>query len=63
VDLLRRARQRVRALVWVNPDPPARWNAGDSVIGLYAPHADAVLPGGDLRSLERALAEVARRVA
>jgi len=59
-DLLGLARTQVRRLVWMNPDPPPRWNSGDSVIAAYARHADAVVPCGSLAELDRALAAIAR---
>ena len=39
---LRELRQRVRRLYWLNPEPRDSWDVGDSVIGRYAPHCDAV---------------------
>jgi uncharacterized protein with von Willebrand factor type A (vWA) domain len=42
-DLLRAVRERVRHLLWVVPEPRARWDTGDSVLRLYAPSCDAVL--------------------
>ena len=59
-DLLAAARARVRRLLWLNPDPPARWNTGDSVIASYARHADAVVPCGSLAELDRALVAIGR---
>jgi len=59
-DLLAAARARVRRLLWLNPDLPARWNTGDSVIASYARYADAVVPCGSLAELDRALGAVAR---
>lgn len=42
-DLLRAVRERVRHLLWIVPEPRARWDTGDSVLRLYAPSCDAVL--------------------
>jgi len=42
-DLLRAVRDRVQRLVWLVPEPRARWDTGDSVLALYAPACDAVL--------------------
>lgn len=42
-DLLRAVRERVRHLLWLVPEPRARWDTGDSVLRLYAPSCDAVL--------------------
>jgi uncharacterized protein with von Willebrand factor type A (vWA) domain len=58
VDLLRQVRERVGRLVWLVPEPAARWGTGDSVLPLYAPHCDAVLECVDLDALVRALRRV-----
>lgn len=58
-DLLRALRSRVRALHWVNPETPARWNTGDSVLRLYAPSCDAVLPGNTIAELAAAVRQLA----
>ncbi len=42
-DLLRAVRDRVRHLLWLVPEPRARWDTGDSVLRLYAPSCDAML--------------------
>jgi len=42
-DLLMRVRERVQRLVWLVPEPQARWNTGDSVLDRYRPACDAVL--------------------
>jgi uncharacterized protein with von Willebrand factor type A (vWA) domain len=60
-DLLRHLRTRVRRLVWLNPEPRERWNTGDSVIDVYARHADVVVPCGSPLELASAVVEVARR--
>ncbi len=60
-DLLRLARARVRRVVWLNPEPAARWNTGDSVIDAYARCVDVVVPCGSLTELAAAVIEVARR--
>jgi uncharacterized protein with von Willebrand factor type A (vWA) domain len=54
-DLLARVRHHVSKVVWLNPEPPERWDTGDSVIGLYAPACDMVLACGNLRELLGAL--------
>lgn len=51
-DLLGDLRTRVKALYWLNPEPEAYWNSGDSVMQQYAPHCDAVLECRTLRQLE-----------
>jgi uncharacterized protein len=54
-DLLRAVRERVQRLVWVVPEPAARWNTGDSVLARYAPACDAVVEGVTLGALVRAV--------
>jgi len=60
-DLLARLRERVRAVVWLNPEIPPRWNTGDSVMATYARHTDLLLAAHDLRSLDAALRRVLRK--
>lgn len=59
-DLLQRLRRVTRAVVWLNPEPPARWNTGDSVMTTYARHCDAVLAAWSPRTLLAALDELVR---
>jgi uncharacterized protein len=54
-DLLREIARRCRAVVWLNPEDPARWGTGDSVIKQYHPLVTAVYPCANLRELEKAL--------
>jgi uncharacterized protein with von Willebrand factor type A (vWA) domain len=54
-DLLRAVADRVQRLVWLVPEPRARWNTGDSVLALYAPACDAVVECVDLGSLVTAV--------
>jgi uncharacterized protein len=41
-DLLRAMRERVQRVVFLVPEPRARWNTGDSVLDRYAPACDLV---------------------
>jgi uncharacterized protein len=41
-DVLDRLRARVRALVWLCPEPRSRWSIGDSAMSRYAPRCTAV---------------------
>ncbi len=59
-DILKRLRQRVRSVVWLNPEPAGRWNAGDSVMSTYARHVDILLAAHDAKTLVAALAELAK---
>jgi uncharacterized protein with von Willebrand factor type A (vWA) domain len=47
---------RARAVVWLNPEPAARWDTGDSVMTWYARHCSAATECGNLAALARALA-------
>ncbi len=44
--------RRARHLYWLNPEPRAYWGSGDSIIGEYAHHCDAVFECRNLRQLE-----------
>jgi uncharacterized protein len=55
-DLLARFRHRVRAVFWLNPEPPERWNTGDSVMAVYARQADFALAAYNLATLATAIA-------
>jgi hypothetical protein len=57
-DLLRAVGERVQRIVWLVPEPRARWDTGDSVLALYAPHCAAVLECTDLGALVRAVRRV-----
>jgi uncharacterized protein with von Willebrand factor type A (vWA) domain len=46
-------RKRARHLYWIDPEPAAYWNTGDSVIGDYAQFCDGVYECRNLRQLER----------
>jgi uncharacterized protein with von Willebrand factor type A (vWA) domain len=54
-DLLRAIADRVQRIVWLVPEPRARWDTGDSVLGMYAPACDAVVECVDLGALVRAV--------
>ena len=57
-DLLRVVRERVQRIVWLVPEAQARWDTGDSVLRLYAPHCEVVLECTDLAALVRAVRRV-----
>ncbi len=63
IDLLARLHRQARTVVWLNPDPPERWNTGDSVMATYAREIDVLLAAHDLRSLEAALSRLVRAAA
>jgi uncharacterized protein with von Willebrand factor type A (vWA) domain len=51
-EVLHAVRQRAARLYWLNPEDAAVWDTGDSVIGRYAPHCDAVYECRNLRQLK-----------
>src|SRR5437773_2435484 len=54
-DLLRAIADRVQRIVWLVPEPRARWDTGDSVLRLYAPACEAVAECVDLGAMVRAV--------
>ncbi|MGH9078553.1 MAG: vWA domain-containing protein [Acidimicrobiales bacterium] len=46
-------RARARHVYWLNPEPRAYWNSGDSIVGEYATHCDDVVECRTLRQLEQ----------
>ncbi len=52
-------RHRARHVYWLNPEPRAYWDTGDSVVGEYAVHCDEVYECRNLRQLERFVSELA----
>jgi uncharacterized protein with von Willebrand factor type A (vWA) domain len=58
-DLVREIARASRAVVWLNPEDPARWGTGDSAIKQYAREVKAVVPSRNLRELQVALAAIA----
>jgi hypothetical protein len=53
--------KRARHLYWLDPEPKAYWNTGDSVISDYSRHCDGVFECRNLRQLERFVAAVMER--
>jgi len=58
-DLVREITRACRAVIWLNPEDPARWGTGDSAIKQYAREVKAVVPSRNLRELQVALAAIA----
>jgi uncharacterized protein with von Willebrand factor type A (vWA) domain len=54
-DLLVRMHDRVKKLIWLNPEPRERWNTGDSVMNVYTQACDLVLGCSNLKELLNAL--------
>jgi uncharacterized protein with von Willebrand factor type A (vWA) domain len=59
-DLLASLQQRVRAVIWVNPEQRERWDTGDSVMCTYARHCAIVVNAWNLQTLMMALSRVSR---
>lgn len=57
-DLLVRIKDHSRKLLWLNPEPPVRWNTGDSVMNTYAQACDLSLGCGNLKELLHVLTQV-----
>jgi uncharacterized protein len=49
--ILKAVSQRAGHLVWLNPEPAAAWNSGDSVMASYQPYCDAVQECRNIRQL------------
>jgi len=57
--IVQELRHRARHVYWLNPEPRAYWDTGDSVVGEYAVHCDEVFECRNLRQLERFVSELA----
>lgn len=50
------------AVLWIVPEPVARWGTGDSALGAYLRHVDVAVEARDLAGLARGVAELVRRL-
>ena len=57
---LRRIHARARRVLWLNPEPRALWNSGDSEMHKLGACCDRVEPCRSLVHLERIISEIAR---
>ncbi|MEQ8659198.1 MAG: VWA domain-containing protein, partial [Gammaproteobacteria bacterium] len=57
---LRRIHARARRVLWLNPEPQALWNSGDSEMRKLGTCCDRVEPCRSLKHLERVISEIAR---
>jgi uncharacterized protein with von Willebrand factor type A (vWA) domain len=53
--------RRAKRVYWLNPEPAATWDTGDSVVSSYAPHTDATVECRNLRQLAEFIGSLARR--
>jgi uncharacterized protein with von Willebrand factor type A (vWA) domain len=51
--VVKEIQHKSRHVYWLNPEPRAYWDTGDSIIGEYATHTDGVFECRNLRQLER----------
>ncbi len=51
--IMKEIEQKARKLFWLNPEPKAYWNTGDSIVGEYGAHCDGVFEVRNLRQLEK----------
>ena len=51
--VVKEMRHKARHVYWLNPEPRAYWDTGDSIIGEYATHTDGVYEVRNLRQLEK----------
>ncbi len=51
---------RSRRVIWLNPEPAARWDTGDSVLSCYAPSCDVICEARDLDGIARGVAAIVR---
>ena len=51
-QVLAAVRKQAARLFWLNPEAAPAWDSGDSVIGRYAPHCDAVFECRNIRQLK-----------
>jgi uncharacterized protein len=51
--VVKEMQKKARHVYWLNPEPRAYWNTGDSIVGEYANHCDGSFECRNLRQLER----------
>jgi uncharacterized protein with von Willebrand factor type A (vWA) domain len=61
VDILRRFSERVRQVIWLNPEFQGRWGSGDSVMPRYRPYCTLAETTRTLEDLERVVERLLKR--
>ena len=51
--VVREMSKKARHVYWLNPEPRAYWDTGDSIVGEYAAHCDGTYECRNLRQLEK----------
>ncbi len=59
-DVLKEIYDRARRVIWLNPEPRAMWNTGDSEMRHYSPYCHQVDECGTLVQLERVVSRLLR---
>jgi uncharacterized protein len=57
--VIKEMRKKARHVYWLNPEPHAYWNTGDSIVGEYGVHCDGTFECRNLRQLERFVEKLA----
>jgi uncharacterized protein with von Willebrand factor type A (vWA) domain len=60
LDLMRSIKDRVRSVIWLNPEPETYWGQGDSKMDAYARFCDVARTCNTLVQLERIIDDVLR---
>ncbi len=50
--IIKEMRKKARNVFWLNPEPRAYWDTGDSIVGDYGAHCDGVFEVRNLRQLD-----------
>ncbi len=53
LEVLQKMSKTAKHVYWLNPEPKAYWNSGDSIIKEYSPYCDEVLEVRTLKQLEQ----------
>jgi len=60
LDLMRSIKDRVRSVIWLNPEPKTYWGQGDSKMDAYSRFCDVAKTCNTLVQLERIIDDVLR---
>jgi uncharacterized protein with von Willebrand factor type A (vWA) domain len=59
-DILKRFHDKVRRIIWLNPEQRTLWDSGDSVMRRLKPHCDRAITCASLSDLERVVSDLLR---
>jgi uncharacterized protein len=57
--VIKEIEQRARHVFWLNPEPKAYWDTGDSIVSEYGAHCDGVFECRNLKQLEKFVEQLA----